>query len=247
MFKRIWRLFSRKIDSKPDIPPVAGSYVELPGYQQPSFEDLKVEALLFEKRIKDYARYLGVNMIGENSRAKKLHRIIEEMKLINPYSKHDKDNEIWERRIAQFHKLRNYRNNIVHVDCEGLPSVKELWLEFRDINRTFIPFRFNEGCTKSVFEPQQWDGARLSIKINGNQYHLSLYDIDNLSVQLHPASRGAVYYKMGKQVVVKNTGYDYQSLTVFIEGYPDFHITEDEAAVLDDILSSIKCEIVYGT
>jgi len=71
-------------------------------------------------------------------------------------------------------------------------------------------------------------------------------DIDNLSVQLHPASRGAVYYKKGKQVAVKITDYDYVNLTVFIEGCPSFQITEDEAAVLDDLILSAKGQKEYG-
>jgi len=48
----------------------------------------------------------------------------------------------------------------------------------------------------------------------------------------------------GKQVVVKETDYHY--LTVFIKGDPSFQITEDEAAILNDLILSLKGQKVYG-
>lgn len=225
---------------------VERSFVELPGYGKPSVEDLKLEVVLFEKRVKDYASHQGVSLEKSDSKNKSVYELLNELKDLNPYAEIDSENQKWHSHIEEWHKLRQFRNDIIHIDHSELPSVEELYPRYKKANQLLIPLRINGGCTRSNFKPIKWVGDTLEISINGNTYQLDYADIDNLSVQLHPASRGAVYYKRGKQVVVKITDYDYVNLTVFIEGCPSFQITEDEAAILDDLILSVKGQRVYG-
>lgn len=222
------------------------SYIELPGYNQPSIEDLKVEVVLFERRVKDYAVSVGLSLQKNNSDDKRLYDIVNELTNLNPYPEIDEDNEAWSRHIEELHKLRKFRNDIIHINDATLPSLEDLYKRYKSANEKLIPFTLNAGCTESVFEPIKWNNNTLEIKINGNVYHLTLADIDNLSIQLHPATRGGVFYKEGKQVVAKVTDYEYKYLTVFIENNLKFNITIDEAAVLDDLILTLKDQRLSG-
>jgi len=236
--------FIKKMLNKSERKPSFGSsFVELPGYGKPSVEDLKLEVVLFEKRVKDYASHQGISLKKSNSENKNVYGLLNELNDLNPYADIDTENQKWHNHIEELHELRKFRSKIIHIDHTDLPSVEDLYSRYKSANQLLIPLRFNGGCTVSNFKPIKWIGATL---INGSIYHFYYADIDNLSIQLHPASRGAVYYKSGKQVVVKITDYDYANLTVFIEGCPSFQITEDEAAILDDLLLSVKGERVYG-
>lgn len=224
---------------------IESSFFELPGYGQPSIEDLKLEVVLFEKRVKDYSTDQGISLQKSNSDKKSLFDLINELKNINPLRDLDAENKKWFSHIEELHELRNFRNKIIHIDHAGLPSVSELYDRYTAANQLLLPLRLNGGCTEAKFKPIKWHGETLEIAINEHSYNLSCSDMENLSVQLHPASRGAVYYKHGKQVVVKIIDYEYERLTVFIEDCPSFQITEDEAAILDDLILSLIAEREY--
>ena len=221
------------------------STLDLPGYEQPSIEDLKLAVVLFEKRVKDYANYQGISLKKRNGDKKSLFELINELKNINPLRSFDSENHKWFSHIDELHELRNFRNKIIHIDYTGLPDVAELYDRYSAANQLLLPFRLNGGCTKASFKPIKWHGETLEIVINEHKYNLDYSDIENLSVQLHPASRGAVYCKHGKQVVVKTVDYEHEQLCVFIEDCPSFQLTEDEAAILDDLLLSLITEKEY--
>jgi hypothetical protein len=246
LVKKIIKMFFGKPKPNAESLNSVRSFIELPGYNQPSIEDLKLEVVLFEKRIKDYAASLGVDLKNSNFKKKSVYVLINELRELNPYLNIDQKNQAWNIRIEELHALREYRNNIIHIDHTALPSVEELHSRYKSANNKLIPFRLNQGCTVSNFKPIKWKNDTLEILINENVYNLSYVDIDNLSIQLHPASRGAVYYTSGRQMVIKVTDYDYKYLAVFVEDYPKFQVTEDEAAVLNDLILSLKSEKKYG-
>lgn len=247
MINFIKHIFTKKSSNKDEsLNTDERSYVELPGYGYPSVEDLKLEVVLFEKRVKDYAISLKIELAPSDSKNINLNTVINKLKHSNPYADIDEKNELWDSFIEELHALRKYRNKIIHIDHSDIPSVEELYCRYKNANNRLLPFRLNEGYKNAVFEPIRWIDKTLEISINGTIYHLDYSDIDNLCIQLHPVHRGAVFYKFGKQVVAKITDYDYNNLTIFIEGYPSFKVTEDEAALLEDLILSAKAEKVYG-
>lgn len=119
------------------------SILDLPGYEQPSIEDLKLEVVLFEKRVKDYANHEGISLKKRNGDKKSLFELINELKNINPLRDFDTENHKWFSHIEELHELRNFRNKIIHIDYAGLPDVAELYGRYSAANQLLLPFRLN--------------------------------------------------------------------------------------------------------
>lgn len=221
------------------------TYKDKPGFSIPSVDDLKFEALLFEKRIKDYI----LNKSGALPDVS-LHYLIQDHLPNYPLYPNTQDllpnlttQDLWFNFLEKAKLLKDYRNNIVHSDFKGLPSVSELYEKFKSANDVLLPFKFCSGDS-SKFKPICWTKDVLEIEIDGGLYKLELEDIRNLTIELHPASRGRVHFIKGKVVESKVLDYNYEKITYFIENYPRFELSLDESSVLEELLNDLAFRYV---
>lgn len=215
---------------------LSSSYRDLPGYSHPSVDDLRFQVLQFERSVKDYI----VRATGSLPN-KPLHGLIDELANHPLYPEHP---DHWRDFVEEARQLKGFRNNIVHSDFEGLPAVEELFSRFQKANEALITFRLIS-ANPERFRPKAWRGDVLELFIDGNKYLLSLADIKNLLAELHPSSRGKVNFTHGKLVAGKVLDYRYEKITFFIEGLPEFVLSIDEAAVLEDLLISLVGQHAY--
>lgn len=76
----------------------------------------------------------------------------------------------------------------------------------------------------------------LNFKVDEQTFRLSRQDVENLLAELHPSSRGRVYFKAGKQINSVMRDIANKSRTYYIEGSEPFDLTDQEAMILDDLL-----------
>ncbi len=237
----MWFKKSNKKESKRDeIYLSQRSWRELPGFTEPSVEDLKVEAIKFESSVRMYLENKGSSL---NKRAS-LKKMIE---LLPDYPFHPDYPEVWTENIEEYDTLRDCRNKIIHHrDCETLPPVKELYNRFKIANKALMPWKFCSS-SDSRFSFQRWnDNNELEFYIYNIKFKLRVEDISNLQRQLDPHSRGKVNFEKGLMIVAKYHDYFYENLTVYIDGYPSFDLNVDETMVLSESLSSLLGERLYS-
>ena len=225
--------FKKKLTRKKNdfqFEPLRVTWKELPGYAEPSLEELKFEAVNFERIVKKHLTKKGC----EISSGARLSECIE---MLKGFPFHPEYVDVWNKRIEEFHELRKLRNRIVHSKYSGLPEVKELYHRFRDANRMLRPLEFCSG-DMTRFEDSELTEDAINLKIDGNSYLLSWDDVNNLLCELETDYRGKVNFTKGRMVVAKIHDYEYKDITYYIEGYNSFTIDHDEAATLSDFLSS---------
>lgn len=214
------------------------TYRDMPGYSVRSVDDLRFQVLEFEKLVKNYIESkTGVLPKGT------LHHLIE--KILPNYPLYPKFESHWPAFIDEAKILKEFRNNIIHSDFDGLPPVSELFDRFNKANETLLPFKICS-ASRERFKPIRWVGDVLEIKIDENLYKLEPEDITNLIIELHPACRGHVHFIKGKIVESKVLDYLYEKVTYFIEGFPEFELSHDESMVLEDLLHSLVGRRMYG-
>jgi len=214
------------------------NYKELPGYGVPSVDDLRFEAIEFEKSIVSYVhRKSGI------APQQPLGHIVQ--KMLGDYPLLPEIPEYWPVFVEEAKQLKNLRNNVIHSDFVGVPPLEELYQRFKKANEVLSPFRL---CSagRDRFTDIQWRGDTLLLKIDEHQYELEVDDIKNLMMELHPASRGEVHFLKGKLVVSKVLDYNYEKLTYFIEGYGPFELDLEESMVFEDLLGSLLGQHFYG-
>ncbi|MDM5142344.1 hypothetical protein OB959_21515 [Aeromonas bestiarum] len=237
----MWFNKSKKKESKRDeIYLSLKSWRELPGFSEPSIEDLKVEAINFERTVRMYLEKKGHSLNRRSS-------LNEMIGLLPNYPFHPDCLKVWTERIKEYNALRNYRNKLIHHrDCETLPSVKELYDRFKKANETLRTWRFCNS-SDSRFSFRGWnDNKELDFSIDNIKFNLKVEDISNLMLQLDLHSRGKVNFEKGLMVVAKYHDYFYENLTVYIDGYPRFDLNADETMALSESLSSFLGERLYS-
>lgn len=229
-----------KNEKKDEIFRNLSSWKELPGFSEPSVEDLKIEAIKFERSIKQYLNYKG----KEVNKRSNLNNLV---KLLPNYPYHPDYAENWNQRVEEFDILRDYRNRLIHHrDCDTLPPVKELYYKFKEANRILTPMGIVNG-SGGRFRSRKWNKkGELELFIDDLQFNLEVTDIRNLLFQLNPHSRGKVNFEEGLMVVAKYHDYFYDVLTVYIEGYPSFELADNEIMILDDYLDSLLGQRLYA-
>ncbi|MHA3736472.1 hypothetical protein ACXR0M_12440 [Pseudomonas sp. Eth.TT006] len=207
------------------------NYKELPGYGVPSVDDLRFEAIEFEKSIINY-----VHRKSGAAPQKPLGYIVQ--KMLGDYPLLPEIPEHWSAFVEEAKKLKDLRNNVVHSDFVGLPPLEALYKKFKKANEVLRPFRI---CSAGGdrFTDIRWRGDTLLLKIDEHRYELEVDDIKNLMIKLHPASRGQVHFLKGKLVVSKVLDYHYEKITYFIESYDPFELDLEESMVLEDLLGCL--------
>lgn len=211
-----------------------------PGFAHPTMDDLRFEALEFDRLVFDYVRTRKQDPIHEQAKLANLVRV----ELIK-YPPPPPLDQFWPAFVEQAATLVKYRNMIAHSEFGELPPLIEVYELFKTVNQTLTPFRMCSGNRKR-FKPVAWHGIKLELLIDGNRYMLTPADLSNLQSELHPSSRGKVNFTKGKIVVAKSLNYDNSKLTYFIEDYPPFELNEDDAMTLDDMLSSVIGQLLYS-
>ncbi len=237
----MWFKKSKKNESKRDeIYLSQRSWKELPGFTEPSVEDLKVEAIKFEQSVRMYLENKGRSL---NRRAS----LNEMIGLLPDYPFHADYPEAWAGHIDEFDFLRDCRNKLIHHrDCETLPPVKELYNRFKKANQTLMPWKIC-GSSDRRFSFRRWNANdELEFSIDNIEFKLKVEDISNLTLQLDLHSRGKVNFEKGLMIVAKYHDYFYENLTVYIDGYPSFDLNVDETMILSESLSSLLGERLYS-
>lgn len=214
------------------------NYKELPGYGVPSVDDLRFEAIEFEKSIVNY-----IHRKSGTDPQKPLGYIVQ--KMLEDYPLCPEIPEHWPKFVEEAKKLKDLRNNVIHSDFVGLPPLEELHGKFKRANEVLKPFRICN-ARRDRFTNIRWRGDTLFLKIDEHRYELEVDDIKNLMMELHPASRGEIHFLKGKLVVCKVLDYHYEKITYFIEGYVPFELDIEESMVLDDLLGSLLGQHFYG-
>ncbi|MCY1292995.1 hypothetical protein D9M68_342740 [compost metagenome] len=230
------KLFSRKRNRDEFI---ERTHRDMPGFSHPSVDDLRFQVVQFEKLVKDYIQSKNGSLPSKN-----LHQLVNHE--LKKYPLHTKFPEIWERFLIEASDLKEHRNKILHSDFEDYtPNVPELFERFSRANETLYPFRICS-ANRDRFKPVKWHKNSLELYIDDNRYILEPADLNNLMIELHPASRGKVHFIKGRLVTGKVLDYRYEKITYFIEDYPEFALTDDESATLEDLLSSLIGQHAYG-
>lgn len=230
----IRKLFGRKRRE----PFLERTYKDMPGFSSPSVDDLRYQAIHFEKRVKDYVKTRCGELPTSN-----LHQLIHSH--LPNYPMYPEFEDHWPQFVDEAKALKEYRNDIVHSnECE-MPPVSELYDRFKKANETLLPYRICS-ASRERFKTISWRKNCLEIVIDQNTYTLSPADLKNLQIELHPLSRGKVHFIKGKIVTSKVLDYKYEKVTYFIEGFPEFELTHDESAVLEDLLSSLAGKYAYS-
>lgn len=215
------------------------TYKEMPGYSIRSVDDLRFEALRFEKLVKNYIAFKAGHLPERN-----LNFLIN-----NILPKYPLDPEIqtqWPAFVAEVNVLRVYRNKLVHSEFYDMPEISELCSRFEKCNATLSRFRMGAGYNRR-FKPKRWTGDVLEIEIDETLYELQPEDVQNLLIELHPASRGKVHFIKGRIVTSKVLDYYYEKVTYFIEDFPQFELSEDESMSLEHLLNLVIGEHLYGS
>ncbi|KPG92050.1 hypothetical protein AEQ67_28285 [Pseudomonas sp. RIT-PI-q] len=214
------------------------NYKELPGYGVASVDDLRFEAIEFEKSIARYIhRKSGV--VPRES----LGHIIQ--KILPNYPMFPEMPEHWPNFLDEAKKLKMLRNNVIHSDFVDIPPLAEVYKRFKKANETLRPFRV---CSAGLsrFTYIQWRDDTLLLKIDESRYELKVDDIKNLMMELHPASRGDVYFLRGKLIVSKVLDYHYEKITYFIENHDPFELDIEESMALEGMLGSLLGRHFYS-
>ncbi|MFJ5282865.1 hypothetical protein ACIP66_03285 [Pseudomonas sp. NPDC088429] len=214
------------------------NFKELPGYGVPSVDDLRFEAIEFEKSIVSY-----VHRKSGAAPQKPLGYIVQ--KMLGDYPLLPEIPEYWPEFVEEAKKLKDFRNNVIHSDFIGLPPLEELYEKFKRANEVLRPFGICS-ANRDRFTDIRWRGDTLLLKIDEHRYELEVDDIKNLMMELHPASRGEVHFLKGKLVVSKVLDYHYERITYFIESYDQFELSLEESVVLEDLLSSLLGQHFYS-
>lgn len=222
------------------------TYKEMPGYSVISIEDLRFQAIEFEKLIKNHI----IKATGQPPKSRKLHNIIDtelRKQIPEPYDQllDSEFQERWSIFIEEALLLKEFRNNIIHSDFnklpegfEQMPDVSELYNRFKKANEMLSSVRICDGNI-SRFRPIKWSGNILKIKINDSLYELKIEDLENLLLELNPSSRGKIHFIKGRVVESKVLDYFYEKVTYYIEGYPAFELNNDDSMVLEDLINNL--------
>ncbi|WP_439868976.1 hypothetical protein [Pseudomonas syringae] len=208
-------------------------YKDLPGSLGPSVDDVRYEALEFEKMVKGYIE----RKTGKWPKHQSLASLIKDE--LPKFDMHPEIPELWPKFVAQAIKLNTWRNKIVHSDLsnvQGLPDLPELYEQFRSANTMLRPFGFVGSRSRDRFSGMCWKGPHLHFKIDETPYILNARDIGNLLSELHPSSRGKVHFQKGKLVGSKVRDFRYERHTFYIEDCEPFELTEEESMALQDLL-----------
>lgn len=208
-------------------------YKDLPGSLGPSVDDLRYEALEFEKMVKGYIE----RKTGKWPKNESLASLIKNE--LPKFDMHPEIPELWPTFLDEAKKLNTMRNKIVHSDLSnlsGLPELPELYEQFRNANTMLRPFGLMSSASRDRFSGMRWKGTHLHFKIDKTLYKLDAQDIGNLLSELHPSSRGKVHFQKGKLVGSKMQDYRYERHTYYIEDCEPFEVTEAESMALQDLL-----------
>ncbi|WP_060518897.1 hypothetical protein [Pseudomonas sp. NBRC 111134] len=204
-------------------------FQDIPGSYEPTIDDLRAEAINFDKYVKSYI---------ERATGKKPKDSLGDLirHVLKNHPQYPEHSELWLEFVNEAIKLKNYRNSIIHADTRGLPPISELYERFKKANTILRPFRV---CSprRDRFTQFRWKMDFLNFKIDENTFSLTQQDIENLLAELHPSSRSRVYFKAGKQVHSAMLDVENIARTYFIEGYEPFKLSDEEATALDDLLT----------
>lgn len=215
------------------------TYRDMPGFSHPSVDDLRFQVVQFEKLVKDFVKSKNGSLPSKN-----LHQLVNFE--LPKYPLYDDYPEVWKNFLIEASDLKEHRNRILHSDFEGYtPNIPDLFDRFKKANEMLYPFRLCS-ARSDRFNPIKWHNNSLEIFIDDNQYLLAPEDLNNLMIELHPASRGKVHFIKGRIVTGKVLDHHYEKITYFIEDYPEFELTVDESAALEDLLSSLVGQHMYG-
>lgn len=222
--------FKKKPLSRIDF--IERTYTDKPGSYSISFDDLRYETVEFERSIFDYLMSKGSPSPGKSET---LNMAIQN-RLPN-FPLYPQLPKLWPDFLVEADELRRFRNQIIHSNYVDLPPVTELYERFKSANKLLYPFRIHARKDERFSFPSQ-SGGMMTITIDNRPYVLSPADVSNLLLELHPASRGKQNYVKGRVVEAKVLGYDVEKFTYFIEGEPPFDLDQDEAATLEDLVTS---------
>ncbi|MBD8188967.1 hypothetical protein IFU20_22585 [Pseudomonas viridiflava] len=178
---------------------MSDDYQDLPGSQGPSVDDVRFEAIEFEKTVKGYIEL----HTGEWPKDVGLGNLIRNE--LHKYPMHPELPDFWPKFLLEAKALKAFRNKIVHSDPSGLPALSELYESFHRANTLLRPFGFVGSTSRDKFSAMEWKGDHLHFKINDACYALTGPDINDLLSELAPSSRGKVYFKKGK-LKLRNAG-----------------------------------------
>lgn len=208
-------------------------YKDLPGRLGPSVDDVRHEALEFEKMVKSYIE----RKTGKWPKHQSLATLIKDE--LPKFDLHPEIPELWPNFVERAIELNKMRNRIVHSDLSnvsGLPELLELYERFRSANTILRPFGLMTSASRDRFSGMRWSGSHLHFKIDETLYMLDAQDIGNLLSELHPSSRGKVHFQKGKLVGSNMQDYRYERYTYYIEDREPFELTEAESMALQDLL-----------
>lgn len=215
------------------------TYRDMPGFSHPSVDDLRFQVVQFEKLVKDFVKSKNGSLSSKN-----LHQLVNHE--LPKYPLYDDYPEVWERFLIEASDLKEHRNKIIHSDFDDYtPNIPDLFKRFKKANEMLYPFRLCSGRSDRL-KPIKWHKNSLEIFIDDNRYLLTPADLNNLMIELHPASRGKVHFIKGRIVTGKVLDHHYEKITYFIEDHPEFELTVDESAVFEDMLSSLVGQHIYG-
>ncbi|MFZ3282923.1 hypothetical protein [Pseudomonas sp.] len=209
------------------------TYTDRPGSHSPSLDDLRSQAVAFERSIFDY-----LTTKKAPPPTKKRETLDDAIKdRLSAVPLYPQLASHWPRFMDEANELRKIRNKIVHSDFADLPEVADLYARFKRANEMLYPFKIYARKNKRFSCPEP-SGEGVKVIIDGILYVLNPADVSNLLLELHPASRGKQNYIKGRAIEAKVTGYDVEKYTYFIGEAPPFELDQDEAATLEDMLIS---------